>query len=158
MAWTYSGDPGQSALDAVRFLIGDTDECEQLLQDGEIKWLLNQYNNGPMNAAIRACETIMSKFSRLMDENVGQVKLTYSQRAKAYRDMRNDLVNRLATEDMTPFAGGISQAQEQATAANSDRVKPDFTKHMMENKQISPWVTSNQSGVSPVPEDGDSGT
>lgn len=143
MSWSYSGNPGSSARDNVRFLIGDTDTCDQLLQDGEINWVLTQYNNVPMNAAIRCAETIMSKFSRMCDESVGQVKMTYSQKAKSYKSLRDELVNRLATEDMTPFAGGISVTSVQTVAANTNRVRPDFTKHMMENDQISPWVTSN---------------
>ena len=144
MAWTYSGNPGDSAKDLVRFLIGDTDNCDQLLQDGEIEWLLSQYNEvGAMNAAIRGCEVIAAKFSRMCDEAVGAVKITYSQKAKAYRDMRDDLTNRLATEDMQPFAGGISISQVKQVNQNTDRVRPDFTKHMMENEQISPWTTGN---------------
>lgn len=138
--WTYSGNPGASAKDLTRFLLGDTDACDPLLLDGEILWLLSQYNNTPMNAAIRACETIIAKFSRLADETVGSVSVSYSQKAKGMRDMQATLRQRLATEDCTPFAGGISVAQEQATAANKDRVKPAFTDHMMENEQISPWV------------------
>ena len=68
MGWTYGGDPSASAKDAVRFLVGDTDSTDQLLQDGEITYLLSQYNNAPLNAAIRACETIMAKFARMADE------------------------------------------------------------------------------------------
>ena len=30
MAWSYSGDPDSSALDSVRFLVGDTDTNDQL--------------------------------------------------------------------------------------------------------------------------------
>lgn len=143
MAWTYSGNPASSPKDTVRFLIGDTDSCDQLLQDDEIVWVLGIYNNTPNNAAIRCVETIMSKFSRLMDESVGQVKLTYSQRAKGYRDMLRDLKNRLAIEDMQPFAGGILRSESQIAACNTNRIRPDFTKHMMENQQISPWVSGS---------------
>jgi hypothetical protein len=64
MAWNYSGNPSSSPKDATRFLIGDTDSCDQLLQDGEIEYFLGMYNNAPINAAIRCVETIMSKFSR----------------------------------------------------------------------------------------------
>ena len=143
MAWTYSGNPATSPKDTVRFLIGDTDKCDQLLQDDEIVWVLNLYNNTPNNAAIRCVETVMSKFSRLMDESVGQVKLTYSQKVKGYREMLRDLRNRLAMEDMAPYAGGISITDVNAIASNTDRVRPDFTKHMMENQQISPWVSGS---------------
>lgn len=144
MTWTYSGNPGLSAKDATRFYIGDTDQRNQLLQDGEIEYVLNIYNNTPINAAIRCCEMIMAKVTRLVDESVGQVKLSYSQRVKAFRDLRNDLVNRLATEDATPFAGGISIAQVMATNQNADRVRPSFTDHMMQNNLTSPWILGGE--------------
>ena len=140
MAWSDSGDPASSAKDAVRFLIGDTDTCEQLLQDGEITYLLGQYNNTPLNAAVRACEAVMVKFARLVDESVGSVRMSYSQRLKSYQTIQTMLRNRLATEDAAPFAGGISIAQEQVTDANADRVRPAFTRNMMKNWQMSPWI------------------
>ncbi len=143
--WSYSGSPGSSAKDAVRFLIGDTDECKPLLTDGEITYFLSQYNQAPINASIRCCEAIMAKFSRRADESVGQVRITFSQQSKMYRTMRDDLIRRLAKEDGAPYAGGISKTDVQTVALNADRVPPDFTAHMMENQQISPWV-SNQYG------------
>lgn len=142
--WSYSGNPAHSAKDQTRYLIGDTDIQEQLLSDEEIDWTLGQYNNTPMNAAIRCCETIMSKFSRLADESVGQVRISFSQKVKAYERMQNTLLCRLAREDAAPFAGGISISQKQQEVLNPDRVRPDFTKHMMENEQIAPWTTQSE--------------
>jgi hypothetical protein len=142
--WTYSGNPAHSAKDQTRFLIGDTNAADPQLLDGEIEWLLSQYNNTPMNAAIRACETIISKYSRQADESVGQVKIMFSQKAKAYASTLTMLRNRLAMEDATPFAGGIYKSQVQQNRMNSALVRPDFTKHMMENYDIAPWVTQNE--------------
>lgn len=153
MGFSYSGDPETSTKDAVRFFIGDTCESEPLLHDGEIFYLLRLYGDGVIQTSIRACETIMAKFARLVDESVGDVKLSYSQRIKGYQEMRDELRQRLTIEDCTPFAGGISKNQVKLTDQNHDRVKPDFTKHMMENRQISPWVTGqdgkNQQEVPP---------
>jgi hypothetical protein len=100
------------------------------------------YNNAPINAGIRCVETIMSKFSRKADESVGQVKISFSQQAKAYRQMLNDLRNRLATEDIVPYAGGISKS-DYYTNTQKGNIPPDFSKQMMENNLISPWVTGN---------------
>ena len=36
MAWTYGGDPAANARDAIRFLCGDTDTNDQLLNDAEV--------------------------------------------------------------------------------------------------------------------------
>lgn len=140
MAWTYSGNPGSNAKDAVRFLIGDTDQDDPLLLDGEITYLLGMYNNAPLNAAIRACEAVQAKFARLANERVGQVSIDFNQKAKAYAVMRDDLTRRLAVEDSSPYAGGISVADKEQQAQNTDRVKPDFTKQMMDNDQTSPFV------------------
>lgn len=146
MSWNYSGDPADSAKDLTRFLIGDTDSTDPLLQDEEINWVLGQYNMSAINASIRCCEAIMSKFGRLADEAVGQVKISYSQKAKAYRQIAADLKVRLATEDAAPYGGGLSQSDKITQEQNKDRVKPDFSKHQQENQQISPWVTSNRLG------------
>lgn len=134
MAWTYSGNPGHSATDAVRFLIGDTDSLEPLLLDGEIDWLLSQYG-GTNNAAIRACEMITAKFARLADEQVGRVSIKYSQKAEAYRKLKADLIDRLSTDDVMPYAGGISLGDKANVESNPDRTQPAFTKHMMENHE-----------------------
>jgi len=138
--WKYSGDPSANPKDAVRFIIGDTMESDPLLTDEEITYLLNIYNGAPMNASIRGCEMIMAKFSRLADETAGQVKVSYSQKAKQYATMRDALTMRLAVEDMIPSAGGISVLGKIQNNANPDLVKPDFKKHMMENKEVAPWV------------------
>lgn len=140
--WSYSGDPSLNHKDAVRFYVGDTDPSDPLLQDGEINYLLRQYNYAIINTAIRACETIMSKFARMANESVGSVSIQFNQKYKAYMDIRATLTQRLALETITPYAGGISKTDIQQNNQNADRVKPDFTKHMMENDVIAPWVTS----------------
>jgi hypothetical protein len=139
--WTYSGDPGRSAKDATRLIIGDTDPSDPLLTDLEIEYFLGLYNNAPINAGIRCCEAIMTKFARMADESVGSVKITFSQKNEAYRKMKGELQQRVAIEGAIPFCGGISVTQVRTTDQNTDRVRPDFTKHMMENDLIAPWTT-----------------
>lgn len=45
MAWTYDGDPAKDALSKYRFTIGDTDSNMPILQDEEIKYLIDTYIN-----------------------------------------------------------------------------------------------------------------
>jgi hypothetical protein len=140
VAWSYSGNPEKSLKDQVRFLCGDTRPDDPLLQDEEIKFLIKQCNNSPYGSAIRCCEAIAVHFARLCDESVGQVRLSLSQKVEAYRKMKEDLRQRMATEDMTPYAGGISQTDHNMAVKDEDRIPPDFTKHQMENEQIAPWT------------------
>lgn len=138
--FVYNG-PGVTPKDTTRFLIGDTlPECP-LLSDTEIEWVLGLYNQAPMNAAIRCCEILISKFSRQADETIGPVKVMYSQKAVSFRKLLSDLKNRLATEDgIGFFGGGVVRAQVQQNEQNCAVTKPDFTRHMMDNWQVSPWI------------------
>ena len=42
MSFTYSGDPSASQLDECRFLVGDTDEKNPIMQDEEINYIIAQ--------------------------------------------------------------------------------------------------------------------
>lgn len=137
MSWSYH-DPSASAKDAVRFLIGDTDSKDPLLLDGEVTYLLNQANQSVLAASIRGCEQIAMKFARLADEAVGQVRISYNQKYQSYLKMKDTLRARIAIEDMTPYAGGISVTDKNTQKSNQDRVQPDFTKHVMEAPSIAP--------------------
>lgn len=146
MPFSYSGNPGHSSLDAVRFLIGDTDPSDVIFQDAELAYLIAQYAPGAViNAAIQACEAALAKFARLVDEKAGGVDLKFSQKTKQYTLTRDELRRRLLVTDMNPFCGGISIAQKEANRENTDTVRPDFTKHMMENHQNSsgPFTAGN---------------
>lgn len=73
---------------------------------------------------------------------IGPVKVSFSQKAEAFRSLVTDLRNRLAVEDSTWFSGGVTKAQVKANDQNCSLVRADFYKHMMENSLISPWISS----------------
>jgi len=77
MAWTYSGNPGSSDLDLIRFLIQDTDTTEQLFSNEELTFLFNQYGDA-YSAAIAAVTTLIAKGSRVAEESktVGDLSLS----------------------------------------------------------------------------------
>ena len=136
MAWTYSGDPATNARDAIRFLIGDTDTNDQLINDEEIAWINNQLTGSDTaltalyNAAYRGCVTIASKFSRLADQSVGDLKVSMSQKAKAYREQAAYLLEMAGREGSvpTPYAGGITITDKEIDLDNTDLVRAGFYK------------------------------
>lgn len=142
--WSYSGNPLDNPRDQVRFLVGDTDQSDPLFQDGEINYLLAQYPGpgGVLNATIRATEALMAKFSRMVNETVGDVRLDLSDRIKNLNLLKTALIQRIATETITPYAGGISISDMITVASNPDRPCMPMTLHEMENHQISPWVSN----------------
>lgn len=77
MTWTYSGNPGSSSRDEVRFLIQDTDTDDQLLSNEEIDYLLTSYGD-PYSAAVAAVVSLIGQAARSEEESkkVGDLSLT----------------------------------------------------------------------------------
>tara|TARA_R100001510_G_C7656500_1_gene216573 strand:- start:3568 stop:4059 length:492 start_codon:yes stop_codon:yes gene_type:complete len=141
MAWSYSGDPDSSALDAIRFLIGDTDTNDQLLSNEEISWTNSQVTGSTTSTdslytvAYRCLVTIASKFSRLADQAVGDMRVSMSQKAIGAREQAKEL-KRLAESEggtPTPYAGGITVSDKEIDIDNSDLVKPSFSQGQFAN-------------------------
>lgn len=141
MAWTYSQDPTSSKKDEVRFLIGDTDSRDPLLQDEEILYLLTM--GGVFMAAILASESISAKFSRLADVKVGELAKQASQMAIAYRRLATDLRHRyLLFAGVTASFGGISRAKEQEYDQDPDNIPSPFRNEQFDH----PGTPDFQSG------------
>jgi len=88
MAWTYSGNPAANSKDAVRFLVGDTQEDEQLVQDAEISWALAESNNNVYAAAAAIADSIAAFFATQPDTvKIGPITEQASYRAKNYADL-----------------------------------------------------------------------
>lgn len=83
MTFTYSGNPGASALDEVRFLIQDTDSNDPLLTNEEINYLLTAYGD-PYLAAISSVTALIAQASRVVEESkkVGDLSLTVKSGAR----------------------------------------------------------------------------
>jgi hypothetical protein len=77
MTWTYTGNPGTSRLDEVRFLIQDTNSDEQLLRDEELEYLIASYGDS-YAAAVAAVSALIGRLASLSSESkkVGDLSLT----------------------------------------------------------------------------------
>lgn len=127
MTWTYT-DPGTSTRDAVRFLCGDTNTSDQLITDEEIAYLVGQYPSA-QGAAAAACRAIAVEFSRQADKQVGDLRISASQRANAYAARAVELDEAVSAGNApVPFTGGVSIADKTAVEQDTDRVPPQFTR------------------------------
>jgi len=96
MSWSYSGNPSNSQLDEVRFLIGDTDSTEPLLTDEELSYLItvdpdqgSSYSN--YTAAAAAARAIAAKFSKQVDKTVGSLSIAYGRKASQFFTLADGL-------------------------------------------------------------------
>lgn len=90
MAFTYDGTLDTN-LEKVRLEIGDTDSTDPQFTDAEINYFLDAAGNVVVDAAIKACEALVAKYSREYDFETDQQKFSRSQRAKAYKDLAAEL-------------------------------------------------------------------
>lgn len=130
--WTYSGDPAASDLDAVRFLIGDTDSDDRQIGDEELLYLIST-RSSVYSAAALACRTLAAKYARETDRQVGDLRISASSRQQHYHDLAKQLAVEAGEDGISPFAllapyaGGISRADRRAQVLDTDRVAPSFT-------------------------------
>ena len=134
MSWTYSGDPSDSTLDEVRFLIGDTNSTDQQLSNEEILYLITTYTTALMAAYHAALQLSARYTSKWESKSVDGLSISFGDRAKKYARLAQDLLDRAALIDAAtaPYAGGISIDDRDSVEEDTDRVAPAFTRTTME--------------------------
>lgn len=139
MTWSYGNDPLNSDLDAVRFLIGDTDSTDPLLQDEEINYLLDSYN--VQTASYYAVRSIAAKFARLCREATGDIEVyahqKYDHYSKLAKQMSADL-NSGRPIDLSIFTGGISHSDMRNRNLDTDRNQPPIAEGHMDYYSYEP--------------------
>lgn len=148
MAWTYSGEPGSSNLDAVRFEIADTDPTATLFEDGEIKYAIlveagkEPTEAGILRAAARCMETLERRFAAQADTSLGSLKLDYSKMAEGYAKRASALRAR-ASGMHAPLSGGQTEGEKEARENETGAAKPTFKRHQFDipyrGPATAPW-------------------
>ena len=135
MTWSYSGDPSSNDKDAVRYLVGDTDKDNPLIEDEEIEYVLSIESN-VIRAGAMVAENIAGLFARKADRSIGDYSEKFSQIHEQYLNLAKELRKQSKSKHSfkaVPFAGGISKASKNKQSRDKDRVKPSFKKGMMDN-------------------------
>lgn len=107
----YSGNPGASQDDEVRFLVGDTDTAVPRLSDDEVTYLLATYTT-PIRAAYQAALALAAKYGAKANKTVGPTSIQYQGIAQEYRELAASLAARGGAQGSipvpsAPLAGGI---------------------------------------------------
>jgi hypothetical protein len=112
VTWTYSGDPSNSALDEVRFLVGDVDEHRQQIADEEINYVLSVHaDTGGSNyiAAAVVAEAIAARYSQKANKSVGGLSISYGEQRNSYLELAKRLRSAGRTMVGPPQLGGGGQ-------------------------------------------------
>lgn len=117
MAATYTGDPGASSLDEVRFLMGDT-RAPYRLSDAEVNWLISEVDDDALVAAASGAHAVAAQAADEIDRSIGDVSRSYSQIARQFADRATKLDARVKARDEAqaaapsvpvPFFGGAER-------------------------------------------------
>lgn len=85
MAATYSGDPRTSAKDSLRFVLGDTNVNDAMLQDAEISYLIEEFSGSKLYAeAFSRCADFLG--ARTVKRKLGPQSEDATDRLNHYRE------------------------------------------------------------------------
>ena len=127
--WSYSGSPGDSDLDEVRFISQLIDSSNERLSDEEIGWILTQEDTS-VGAAARCCETLANRYAEEIDTRTGaagELSIKGSQLSSQFAKRAVDL-RRESSKHASPWAASISESEKLAQEERTDRVEPAFTR------------------------------
>ncbi|ODN40973.1 hypothetical protein [Piscirickettsia litoralis] len=137
MSWSYDVSQLQaSPLFQIRYLIGDTNEKDPLLQDEEINFTLDQYKNTDQ-AAAACCEGIAARFSREADQTAGKVSQDLSQKSHQYLKLAETIRSRASSNLGAGafYAGGINKADDVKYRSDPTINQPRFIRGMFNDRQ-----------------------
>lgn len=130
MTFTYTNDPENVAVDAVRLLVGDTSSPGDL-SDEEIEYFLARYDDNAGRAALAAVGVLIAKFAKDVDKQVGDLRIFSSQKVRGYERARQFIETIVSTYDpVGMWAGGVSRSERAEDDANTDLQDPYFRRRM----------------------------
>lgn len=135
MSFSYSGDPSDSNIDAVRFYLQDTDEDNPLLSDEEIEFIYDDWyevNRSLVYVASVAAETISAKFAREVSYSADGVSVSGDQLQQKYNELATSLRDMYKAQARAggPDVGGIFVDEE-----FDESIAPlSFSKRMHDNR------------------------
>jgi hypothetical protein len=128
MSWSYDPSLGQDA-DKVRFLIGDTDTTNQLVQDEAIDTMISLYGDN-FAAAAALCDGLATKFARLPTITISGITIRGTERAEQFRitaaSLRRQSAQGAPGALGLPSVTGVSVSDVQSNQQDTDRVPDKF--------------------------------
>lgn len=120
MTWSYNLQLTANK-DKLRLMIGDTDQDDPLMSDEELAYLISTHGSLE-SAAAAVCHSLAAKYARYADKQVGDLRLSLSQRAKQFYEMAKSFT-KTAQILAAPTAGGVYTSDKESWDANESVVK-----------------------------------
>lgn len=101
MSFSYSGNPKDSSVDEARFLIGDTDVNNPIMQNEEIQYIIDTYGAGTNTCRYQLFNRAATLFARDIKRSLGPQSEDPTDRLKFFKEQADYYKNLVAV-------GGVS--------------------------------------------------
>lgn len=135
--WSYSGDPGASDRDHVRYLIGDVDDKDPLVNDEAIQFSIDNRKD-VYAAAAEVARSIAARCAREVASSVnvagvGQdVSRQLQTRQQQFEKIAMQLEKR-SGKQVKPYMGGMRISDKETDQDDTDLVGPTFARGDWDN-------------------------
>jgi hypothetical protein len=138
----------QRPIDKVRLLATDNVAGSMAFDDAEVEFFLSEEGGNIYYAAASMVDSLIQRFrsallidGKVSKKKVGDLEISYSGSGgeasviKSFGDLAARLRARggVGPNQIMPYAGGISKADNEAIDSNPDRPKRDFKRRMDDN-------------------------
>ena len=101
MSWTYSGNPANSQVDECRFLLGDTNESEPIMQDEEIQYIIDTYGSNKNQVLYQLFSRAATIFARDIKRSLGPQSEDPTERLKYFKEQANSYKAKLTSAGLS---------------------------------------------------------
>lgn len=88
MSFSYTGNPKDSTVNEIRFIVGDTNKANYLLEDEEIQYMIDKYTD--VNQAIyEILQNMLNKVASEVSEKLGPQEVKNNEKFMNYKELAN---------------------------------------------------------------------
>lgn len=126
--WSYDVTKLDVGLNAVRYLVRDTDSADPIVLDAEINFALSQNGNSLYRSAADVCDAIALELGRQLTFT-GPISESAKEKFEQYKQMAAQYRLKASMKAGAIFAGGISVADKNSRNQDADRAPNDFDRN-----------------------------
>ena len=101
MSFTYSGNPAESKLDECRFLLGDTDKSNPIMQDEEIDFIIKESGSDDTLLKYNLFKHAATVFARAVKRSLGPQSEDPTDRLKFFEAQASDYKRKLSAKGIS---------------------------------------------------------
>ena len=124
MSFSYSGNPTDSSVDALRFMLSDTDASSPIFTDEELEYMIGLYGDNPLMLEYQVFNQAATLFARSIKRTLGPQSEDPTSRLNFFKNRADQVKAKL-------IAKGLSVPRYQYPKI--------FYKGMMDNPPAKSW-------------------